>query len=79
MALKGFRFVRRLTRVEGVVWCDKLGEVHDDSLDPYEYGEPPAGFEDQRCQADDHHAVYARQLVEVEITGTRSVKAVKRK
>lgn len=74
MALKGFRFVRRLTRVEGVVWCDKLGEVHDDSLDPYEYGEPRDGEEDARCSTHDHHAVYARQLVEVEITGKRAVK-----
>lgn len=34
---------RRLKRVDGFVWCERLGEVHDNSLDPYEYGEPAEG------------------------------------
>jgi len=26
--------------VEGYVWCDTHGDVHEDTLDPYEYGYP---------------------------------------
>ena len=57
---------KRLVVVEGYVWCHKLGEIHDDKLDPYHYGETelgPWGFdgEDMRCQPSDHIKVYARQ------------------
>jgi hypothetical protein len=45
---------RPLARVEGVVWCDKWGCIHDDSLDPYEMGV------DGQCAPRDHFAVYAR-------------------
>lgn len=55
------KLVRKLARVEGYVWCDKNGEIHDDCLDPYRYGPPrEEGEEDMRCSPRDHVAVYAR-------------------
>jgi hypothetical protein len=39
--------------VKGYVWCDRQGAIHDDSLDPYDYGE-------QTCQPADHLKVYRR-------------------
>jgi hypothetical protein len=44
--------------VEGEVWCNKLGEIHDDELDPYMYGPPEPGYDDDRCSPDDHEPVY---------------------
>lgn len=55
---------RKLRKVDGYVWCDKLGEIHEENLDPYEYGPPEAGEEDMRCHWTDHKTVYARQLEE---------------
>lgn len=52
---------RVLSKVPGYVYCDRIGKVHDDNLDPYEYGPPSDGEEDQRCQPSDHVSVYARQ------------------
>lgn len=50
-----------LKKVEGYVWCNKHGVVHEDSLDPYDYGPPTqAGFDDPRCTKQDHRSVYAR-------------------
>ncbi len=43
----------RLRRIEGYVWCDEHGAVHEDTTDPYGYGEPD-------CRKVDHRAVYAR-------------------
>lgn len=51
-----------LKRIEGYVWCEKNGEVHEDSLNPYDYDAPDEGEEDTRCQPSDHRAVYARQV-----------------
>lgn len=50
---------RVLSRVTGYVWCDRHGEIHDDTLDPYDYGIAP---EDQPslCQPGEHVVVYAR-------------------
>lgn len=51
---------RKAFRVEeGYVWCDKLGEIHDDTLDPYQYGPPRRpGDDDDRCRPEDHSPVY---------------------
>lgn len=48
----------RYELVEGVVWCNKLGEIHDDELDPYMYGPPEPGHDDDRCKPEDHEKVY---------------------
>lgn len=45
--------MRKMTRIDGHVWCDRHGTVHDDNLDPYEYGE------EGKCQPEDHSALYA--------------------
>jgi hypothetical protein len=37
--------------IEGYVWCDRNGEVHEDSLDPYEYAE-------ELCEPQDHSPIY---------------------
>lgn len=46
-----FTFVK----VEGVVWCDGHGNVHEDVLDPYDYG---ADALEDWCSPDDHAPVY---------------------
>lgn len=51
-----------LQPVVGYVYCDKLGEIHELSLDPYGYGSPDEDEEDMRCKTQDHRLVYARQL-----------------
>lgn len=52
---------RKLSRLEGWVWCDRHGEVHEDTLDPYDYGAPVEDDEeDMRCRPSEHVAVYAR-------------------
>lgn len=49
---------RAVEVIDGYVWCDKHGGIHEDTLDPYAYGEPESGFEDQRCTPEDHIPVY---------------------
>lgn len=44
---------RVVTKIEGHVWCLRHSTVHEDSLDPYEYG--PEG----ECLPEDHVALYA--------------------
>lgn len=51
---------KALRPVPGYVWCERHGEIHEDGLDPYAYGEPEPGWEDERCQPTDHRKVYAR-------------------
>jgi hypothetical protein len=51
---------KRLTSVKGYVWCDRHGEIHEDELDPYQYGPPGENEEDARCVPEDHRKVYAR-------------------
>lgn len=53
----------QLRRIDGYVWCERTGEIHADSLDPYNYGAPDEGEEDARCKRADHRAVYARQEI----------------
>lgn len=50
---------RLLTRVTGYVWCDRHGEIHADTLDPYGYGDVVEDRE-SLCQRQEHVAVYAR-------------------
>ena len=40
------------TRVEGYVYCLEHGGIHDDTTDPYRYGEPD-------CKRSEHRPVYA--------------------
>lgn len=53
----------KLARIEGYVWCNKLGEVHADTLDPYDYADPLVldSENEDLCKPSDHRAVYARQ------------------
>lgn len=44
----------RPTKLTGHVWCDKIGDVHDDTLDPYNYG----ADDDDLCEPADHRPVY---------------------
>lgn len=39
------------------VWCDKIGEIHDDTLNPYGYIDD--GRQDY-CTPDQHRAVYVQ-------------------
>lgn len=53
---------KKLRRVTGWVWCERHGVVHEETLDPYDYGAPREADEDDlRCRPDEHVAVYARQ------------------
>ena len=56
MARKSDR--RRLTKLSDTVWCDRNGCIHEDTLDPWEYGAPDDGDEDARCEKQDHRPVY---------------------
>lgn len=47
----------RYERVEGYVWCDKHGTVHDDELDPYEMGGEDV------CRRADHQPIYRRAIL----------------
>ena len=52
--------------IEDVVWCDKHGEVHDDTLDPYQAGPDEddmiAGTWDSNlCLPEAHLKVYRRK------------------
>jgi hypothetical protein len=49
--------------IDGYVSCSRHGEVHEDDLDPYDYGPPTAGYYDQRCSPEDHEPVYTRVKV----------------
>lgn len=55
----------RVQRVDGWVWCDKVGAVHEDTLDPYEYGPPERGFDDMRCAPSDHRVLFAAAMEDV--------------
>lgn len=39
-----------MEKVDGYVWCDRVGAVHTDSLDPYD--------SDDRCQQVEHRALF---------------------
>lgn len=39
---------RRYHTIDGYVWCDRHGCIHDDTTDPYDYGEPDCRREDHR-------------------------------
>ena len=41
-------------RITGAVWCDRHGDVHEESLDPYDYEEP------DRCLKSEHRPIYFR-------------------
>jgi hypothetical protein len=45
--------------VEGYVWCDKIGEVHSDSLNPYGYAESIPGQD--LCTPESHRKLYMEQ------------------
>jgi len=47
--------------IEGYVWCDKEGCIHDDKLDPYQYGPPRPGEDDLRCPQEEHRPVYVKK------------------
>lgn len=58
--------------IDGYVWCDKLGEIHDDDeLDPYQYGPPDKGEEDERCKPEDHRPVFEKvaHVITESVTG----------
>lgn len=44
----------RFEPVEGYVWCDRHGEIHDDTLDPYDYDV------ENQCLPSDHTPVFVR-------------------
>jgi hypothetical protein len=63
----------KMLPVEGVVYCLHHGAVHDDTTDPYRYGEP-------ECSKDEHRPVYYRarkgdidESVEAEMYGEPAV------
>jgi hypothetical protein len=47
-----------LEPVEGSVWCDMHGCVHDDTTNPYDM---PAGSGDDICSDTDHRTLYMRK------------------
>lgn len=51
---------RDVVRVPGWVWCDKHGEIHEETSDPYGYGPPRYKTEeDMRCvPAEDHQPIF---------------------
>lgn len=46
--------------ISGVVWCDRHGEIHDDTLNPYQY-EP-----DEHCKVEEHHKVFVYGRMDAE-------------
>ena len=40
----------------GYVWCDKVGTIHDDSLDPYDMGSS-----EDKCSPEHHFPVYVKR------------------
>jgi hypothetical protein len=49
----------QVVKVRGYVWCDRHGEVHEDTLNPYEW---PASERDVHwCRQDEHEPVYRRR------------------
>ncbi len=64
-SMKGIRSkMAKFVSEPGYVWCDRLGEIHEDELDPYCYGEPKEGEYDERCRKADHRPVYIRRRPE---------------
>jgi len=63
----------KMVRIESVVWCDKHGTIHEDSLDPYEYGvaDPLCDSEEDEnlCRKSHHLAVYRRLRVGERVEG----------
>lgn len=49
----------RFVEEPGYVWCDKLGEIHDDTLNPYQMGV------DDMCSHEDHFPVFVRRRGEI--------------
>lgn len=45
-------------KLSGYVYCDLQGEVHADTLDPYDYGPPEGTGQDSRCKPEDHRPVW---------------------
>lgn len=43
----------RLKPIFGYVYCDRHGAIHEDTLDPYDYG--PSGM----CEPENHKLVFA--------------------
>lgn len=57
---------RHVYPVQGFVYCDKWGEVHETTgmhgeFDPYHYGAPEGDEEDNRCALEDHSPVYTER------------------
>lgn len=44
--------------VPGFVFCSRHGEIHEDSLGPYQYGEEDDPYHDMRCVPAEHRPVY---------------------
>lgn len=44
----------KMQRIEGWVYCHQLGEVHEDSLNPYGMGP------ESHCRRDEHRPLYYR-------------------
>ena len=42
-----------MEKIDGYVWCDRHGAIHDDSLNPYDYS-----GDENLCVAEDHRPVY---------------------
>jgi len=53
---RGVFYAIKMTEVEGYVWCDRHGCVHDDSLNPYGYAESVPG--NDLCDSTDHRPMY---------------------
>ncbi|MGB5811741.1 MAG: hypothetical protein WBG86_14485 [Polyangiales bacterium] len=49
---------KRPVKLSGYVYCDLQGEVHADTLDPYDYGPPEGTGQDSRCKPEDHRPVW---------------------
>lgn len=59
-------FVQRVplipeTIVQGYVWCDRHGCIHDDGLDPYDYGADDPDLCDPRDHSPVHSAGYVQE------------------
>jgi hypothetical protein len=50
--------------VPGDVYCGRHGEIHEDTLDPYDFGERE---DDNLCTPEDHQPVYIRVGDDVEV------------
>jgi hypothetical protein len=52
---------RRKVVVPGYVWCDGDGQVHEDVLDPWDYGDASADEREMHCKPEDHRPIYVMQ------------------